>query len=231
MVDDTFGGRRSAHQGPVDRQEPVDVTPDAQPTPGDGEGRGRGVRAGRGRRVVVIGSLAALGVLGVGLLGSTGLRIVAQKDASLSAPDEAAGLVRDDGEQARSTADYLHSAFAAGIDLDQSTAAVYRDPSAADRSVLVFGGTALLWSPEHDLDALLEIVGDEEGSVTGVHQVPAGTYGGVMKCGSTPTGDQEMPVCGWADHGSIAVALFPGRTVGESAALLADLRMDLQQRD
>ena len=51
-----------------------------------------------------------------------------------------------------------------------------------------------------------------------------------MKCGSTPTDDQEMPVCGWADHGSIAVALFPGRTVDESAELLVELRAELQQR-
>jgi len=33
-----------------------------------------------------------------------------------------------------------------------------------------------------------------------------------------------MTVCGWADHGSIAVALFPGRTLDEAADLMRQMR-------
>lgn len=221
MVEDIFGGRRAGDA------EPIDVTPQQQEPAGSSRQPERSTRTRR----IVIGSVVAVGLLGVGLFGSTGWRMLQQKDASLTTPAQAAGLVRDDSEQARDTADYLHNAFAAGIDLDRSTAVVYRDADVAERSVLVFGGTTMLWSPERDLDALLGLVGDEEGSVAGLREVPAGPLGGVMKCGSTPTDDQEMPVCGWADHGSIAVALFPGRTVDESAELLVELRAELQQRD
>ncbi|WFE29832.1 hypothetical protein O7623_11880 [Solwaraspora sp. WMMD791] len=227
MVDDIFGGRR-AHQDPV----PLDVTPPARDAAGDGPGDGsdRQPRTGRTRRIV-IGAVVATGLLGAGLFGSATLRILQQKDATLVPTPEAAGLVRDNSTSARDTAEYLHSAFAAGIDLDRSSAVVYRDPADPDRSVLFFGGTTTLWSPERDLDTLIGLVGDEEGAVSGLRGVPAGRYGGVMKCGSTPADAEEMPVCGWADHGSIAVALFPGRTVDEAADLLQRLRDDIQQRD
>ena len=58
-----------------------------------------------------------------------------------------AGLQLNDSADAAATAEDLKAAFAAGIDLKSSVGAVYRDPAAADRSVLFFGGTALLWSP------------------------------------------------------------------------------------
>ncbi|MFV2021631.1 hypothetical protein [Micromonospora sp. LOL_023] len=222
MVEDIFGGRRTGDPQPVD----VTPQPDQPERPDELDQPGRSTRSRR----IVIGSVLAAGLLGVGLLGSTGLRMLQQKDASLTTPDEAAGLVRDDSERARDTAQYLRNAFAAGIDLDRSAAAVYRDTEAPDRSVLVFGGTTMLWSPERDLDTLLELVGDEQGAVAGLRTVPAGSLGGVMKCGSAPTDGQDMTACGWADHGSIAVALFPGRSIDESAELLVELRAELQQR-
>ncbi|MFY1636952.1 hypothetical protein ACN27F_27365 [Solwaraspora sp. WMMB335] len=239
MVDDIFGQRRAAEP------EPVDVTPPARPQSKreprnrpdgdepDGRDGQRGPRRSNGRRTrrVVAGSLvAAVGLVGTGLIGSTTVEVLRQKDATLTAPAEAAGLVRDDSEDARTTAEYLSTAFAAGIDLDRSIGVVYSGRGDERRSVLLFGGTTLLWSPERDLDTLLEMLGDEQGTVTGIREVPAGPYGGVMKCGATPTDDGDMPVCGWADHGSVAVAVFPGRSVDESAKLLTELRAAMQRR-
>jgi hypothetical protein len=40
-----------------------------------------------------------------------------------------------------------------------------------------------------------------------------------------------MTVCGWADHGSLAVAMFPGRGIDESAGLLRKMRDAMQRRD
>jgi hypothetical protein len=66
--------------------------------------------------------------------------------------------------------------------------------------------------------------------VTGVHAVPAGTFGGTMKCGTTRTDDGEMPVCGWADHGSVALAMFPQRSEAEAAGILREIRDRAQTR-
>ena len=41
--------------------------------------------------------------------------------------------------------------------------------------------------------------------------VPAGRYGGVMKCGKTSGDGGDFAVCGWADHGSVAMAMFANR--------------------
>ena len=51
-----------------------------------------------------------------------------------------------------------------------------------------------------------------------------------MKCGTTKSDGTDMPVCGWADHGSLALAMFPGRTETDSAKLLQDIRSAAQTR-
>ena len=45
-----------------------------------------------------------------------------------------------------------------------------------------------------------------------------------MKCGTTRTDDGKMPVCGWADHGSVGLAMFPQRSESEAAAILREIR-------
>jgi hypothetical protein len=221
---------------PGSTREPIDVTP----PPRDGADRGLGFedpdaevprRLSRGRKVA-IGAGLVVGVAALGVLGVFGSRIWSQKDATLTMPDQVAGLVRDDSERAKATADDLRSAFAAGIDLDESAGAVYTDPAAADRSVLLFGGTTLLWSPERDLDTLFELVADDSATIAGLHEVPAGDLGGVMKCGSTPgDGATEIPVCGWADHGSVAIGLFPGRSQDDAGTIMREMRDAIQTRD
>lgn len=181
------------------------------------------------RRLVVLGSLLAVGLAGAGLLGVTGWRIVQQKDATLDTPAQVAGLTRDDSERARAAADYLRTALAAEIDLESSIGAVYADPADAGRSVLLFGGTTLLLRPEHDLDSLLNVVTDD-GAIAGLREVPAGTLGGVMKCGTSATEGDEIAVCGWADHGNVVIAMFPGRGVDDAASLLRDIRAIVQSR-
>ena len=72
---------------------------------------------------------------------------------------------------------------------------------------------------------------DETGAVTGLREVPAGELGGVMKCGTTSGEGGDFAVCGWADHGSVVMAMFPGRSVTAAGGLLSDLREDMQTRD
>lgn len=182
------------------------------------------------RRRIALGAALTVGLVGAAAIGTVGWRIADQKDATLETPEQVAGLVRDDSERARATADYLRTGFAADIDLEQSIGAVYADPAAADRSVLLFGGTALIWQPSRDLDRLFGLVADDGESVQGLRELPAGELGGVLKCGSNPADEADLTVCGWADHGSVVLAMFPGRPMDESAALLREIRSTIQTR-
>ena len=179
--------------------------------------------------MIVLGSLLAVGLAGAAVLGWMGWQISSQKDATVTTPAEVSGLRLDDSPGGRDTADYLQSALSAEIDLDHAVGAVYTDGAGHD--VLFFGGTTLIWSPGSDLDKAFGLISDDQGAVTGVHDVPAGKYGGTMRCGTTATADGTMPVCGWADHGSLALAMFPARSEAESAKLLLQIRNAAQARN
>lgn len=182
------------------------------------------------RRRIALGAALAVGVAGAAVLGTAGWRVMEQRDTTLTPPNSVAGLTRDVSGDAAETAEYLRTALAAGVDLDGTVAAVYTDPASRDRSVLFFGGTALLLSPGRELDGVLDLLNGEAGEVRDVREVPAGELGGVMRCGSVTAPEGAMAVCGWADHGSVAVAMFPKRPVAESANLMRTLREQTQKR-
>ncbi|MGC4895179.1 hypothetical protein [Micromonospora sp. DT31] len=181
-------------------------------------------------RRVILSALLAVGVAGAGALGLGGWRVWQQKDATLDKPAEVAGLDRDDRENARSTAEYLRDGLSADIELDSSFGAVYSDRQGAKQSVLLFGGTTLLWRPERDLDTLFDLMADETGQVSGLREVDAGRLGGVMKCGTTTGEGGDFAVCGWADHGSVVLGMFPGRSPDSAAVLFRKIREGIQRR-
>jgi hypothetical protein len=224
-----------AQQQDAEHAEPIDITPgpgardETGADPGwDGASDPAPRRSSPVRRIA-LGALVAVGLAGVALVGIAGARIWQQKDAVLRPPASIGGLTRDRSASAAETAADLSTALAAGIDVDDSVAVVYADGSSTDRSVFLFGGTALLFSPERELDeVLLRLVARR--FVTGMREVPAGDLGGVMKCGMAEVPDDSMSVCGWADHGSVAVAMFPHREVAEAASLMRQLREATQTR-
>ncbi|MCM0677087.1 hypothetical protein NCC78_20685 [Micromonospora phytophila] len=216
----------------VDGSEPIDLTEEPIQLSNRDPGEAPDRRAARSRRLRLAWATAALvGLAGTAVLGTFGWRVAQQKDTELSTPAQVAGLSRDDSDRARSTADYLRSGFAADIELDRSFGTVYRDPADERRSVLVFGGATLLWQPERDLDSLFGLLTDETGKVTGLREVPAGRLGGVMKCGTTSGDGGDFAVCGWADHGSVVMAMFPGRSVDDAGELFRKLRDGIQTRN
>jgi hypothetical protein len=182
-------------------------------------------------RTILLTGLLAVGVAGAVAASISGYQVLSQKDATLTPPADITGLKIDDSENGRNTADYLTTALQAEVDFDKSVGAVYRDAADPKKGVLFFGGTSLIWNPSGDLDSAFALIADDQGSVTGVHEVSAGNLGGTMKCGETATADGEMSVCGWADHGSLAVGLFPGRSEDEAAKLLRTFRDVAQKRD
>lgn len=187
----------------------------------------RSLRVARNLTLAVL--LAVLLVLAV-LFGPTGWQILRERGAALATPPQVAGLSVDDSTNAQETVDYLRTALAAQAPLRSTVGAVYTDEEGEPRSVIFVGGTGTLWAPDKNLDATFTLVSDDSGGVDGLHAVPAGPLGGVMKCGVTRTDDGTMAVCGWADHGCLGVAMFPNRGVDESARLLLAMRNGMQRR-
>jgi hypothetical protein len=176
------------------------------------------------QRLWILAAILAAAVLVIGaFFGPTTMRVIAQKDATLAMPDTIGNLTRDDSDAAKATATDLVTALRASIELDASQGAVY---SNEDQTVMLFGGTTLLWNPEQELDTVLTLMEDkDEQGLRDLKMVDPGPLGGIMKCGlSEALSASAMAICGWADHGSIALALFPAHTADEAAALLRDLR-------
>jgi hypothetical protein len=205
---------------------PVDRTPEAAADPSTAPAAPQPSRSRL--RVMVLTPLLVVAMTGVAALGWATWQVLAQKDATLATPARIGPLTLDDTEDGRSTADYLMTALAAEVDLDQSVGAVYRDGQG--KNVLFLGGTTLFWTPESDLEAAFDLIADNSGAVTGLHEVAAGDLGGTMKCGTTSSEDGELPVCGWADHGSLALVMFPSRTAAEAPALTREIRDAIQSR-
>jgi hypothetical protein len=181
-------------------------------------------------RILVLAGLAAVVLLLAAILGPIGWRFLNRENVALATPGKVAGLTLDTSDDARQTMDYLRTAVAAKVSLSDTVGAVYDDPASKDRKVLFFGGTNVQLSPARQLDQALTIFNDDTGTVTGLHEVPPGPLGGTVKCGTSNGEGGAMSVCGWADNGSLAVALFPGRTVDEAAKLLLDLRAAIEHR-
>lgn len=207
---------------------PFDVTPPADEEPE--LSADRPPAPSRTRRIVLSALLAA-GLVGAAVLGTAAWRIASQKDATLTVPENVAGLQLNKTEDAATTAEYLRTALTAEVALDAAVGAVYADPGDAGRSVLFFGGTGLIWTPDRDLRTAFDLVKDNAGAVSDLRDVPSGDLGGSMKCGTAEDPTGAMTVCGWADHGSLALALFPNRSAAEAAPLLRDIREAAQTRE
>ncbi|MEU4695034.1 hypothetical protein [Actinoplanes sp. NPDC023714] len=180
-------------------------------------------------RTVLLAALLVIILAGAVTLAVIGFRVNSQRHTTLSTPATIGTLTLDDSEDAAATAEYLRSAISAEITMDKAVGAVYTTPD--DKSVLFFGGTRLLWSPDDELETAFTLLGDEEGTVTNIHDVEPGDFGGTMQCGITKSDGTDLQVCGWADHGSLAVAMFLNRTPEEAATLMQTIRTATQTRN
>ncbi|HET6482775.1 MAG TPA: hypothetical protein VFG35_22455 [Actinoplanes sp.] len=183
----------------------------------------------RGRvRRVLIAILLAVAIAGMTALAFASWRIIAQRHALLEIQPQVGPLSLDYSSEGAVTADYLRTALAAEVELDTTVGAVYRE--SPEKSVLFLGGTGLIWTPAKDLDTAMDLISDNEGSVTDLHEVDPGPLSGTMKCGVTKASDGDLTVCGWADHGSLALALFNNRPPAEAAPLMLEMRNITESR-
>jgi hypothetical protein len=173
--------------------------------------------------------LLVLIIIGV-IYGPTFWQVFQQRDTTLTTPKQIGSLHLEESEGARDTAEYVRAAAASAVDFETSFGAVYTDQAGESRSVIIVGGTATLWAPDPSLTKMFELIIDESGQVTDLRDVDAGSLGGLMRCGKTATPDGDMSVCGWADHGSIAVALFPNRTMDDASKLMREMRTAIESR-
>jgi hypothetical protein len=152
-----------------------------------------------------------------------------QHPASLSTPPQVAGLDLATDPFLEDAAVQMAAAMTNEIDLDDAIAAFYLDPADDQRLVLLAGGTGPLRSPSEALDDAFEEAGVGL-AISDVADVDAGPMGGTARCGETAMDEFPAAVCGWADYGSVVVAIFLNWTAAEAHALLLEIRAEILQR-
>ncbi|WP_327008559.1 hypothetical protein OHA72_15685 [Dactylosporangium sp. NBC_01737] len=192
----------------------------------DEEGTGSSINV---KKVALIcGALAGVALLGSAVVfGPTVLRVTQQNDTTVTTPAQVGAFTMDSSDDAKNTAEYVRDAIAAEVNLDKSVGAIYKDQA---QTVILVAGTARVWKPESSLSTAFKAISDDSGAVRDVRDVDAGSLGGVMRCGVTVDKEGEIAVCGWADNGSVAVALFPGRPVADAAKAMLELRNAVEHR-
>jgi hypothetical protein len=155
-------------------------------------------------------------------------QIYDQYPASAATDATVAGLtaVEDD------TADQVVNRLRGSIDTEQIDEArfsvVYRDKN--KRRVTVFGTTRLVTDPNKAIDASITQLTSEL-QLADVHKVDAGPLGGQERCGTGRLDGRSISMCAWADHGSMGVGLFAGRSIESSSPTLQEIRAAIIQRD
>ncbi|MFD0584511.1 hypothetical protein [Dactylosporangium darangshiense] len=148
-----------------------------------------------------------------------------QYPASVNLEAPVPGLTRVNDASANQTAASLQTALTSDHLDEQGFTAVYRDE---DRhSVLLFGATRFITHPSRDLEASLRKLGTKI-QVQNVRKVDAGVLGGEQRCAA---GRASSTICGWSDHGMIAIAVFPDTRLDEASTKMQNLRASITVRD
>jgi hypothetical protein len=159
------------------------------------------------------------------------LPVIEEGDATISTPDTVAGLTRTTRPELQSTADQLQGQLRAGMDdVSGSVVSFYEDPADPSKIVLLYGVTGPVANPERSLNATLDQLTGGGGIYVEMHPVDAGPLGGVAKCGAGDSSGGPLSVCGWSDHGSIAVVIFYHRDVESSTALFGRIHGEVLSR-
>jgi hypothetical protein len=170
--------------------------------------------------------LAVLGLMCLGCCGGVAAWAkpwVEQYPATVATTAVVAGLTSVDDR----TAERIATRLRAAIDTEQLDEArfsmVYAQQPDRLGHLIVFGTTRFVTDPKKDLDAgLAKLVDDLR--LTELRDVDAGPLGGRQRCAAGKLDGKALALCAWADHGSMGVGLFPGRTVEASSPILQTIR-------
>jgi hypothetical protein len=186
-----------------------------------------------GRILAIIGgSLALVLVLCCGGAYFFGGRdIIRESNASLSTPQNVAGLKKSTNPQLQPVIDQATTGLKKEVGFDDIIAAFYEDPKDPQKIVMLIGGTKLFLRPDSELDSAFKGFDDEGGQVKGVTDVDPGDLGGKARCGTADQQGVSVSLCAWADHGSLVMGMFLNRSVDESAALLRQIRSEILKRN
>lgn len=110
----------------------------------------------------------------------------------------------------------------------EAFAGVYGDPNG--KRVVIFGSTGFRLSPESAVENEFTRLQDEYGIIA-MESMPTGVRGEYRSCGMARVNGDQVVVCTWADHGSLATALFTRLSVADSSDLLTTLRAELIRRE
>jgi hypothetical protein len=190
----------------------------------------------RRRRVWPI--VLAVVLLLVAVLGVSGYLLArpyfAEYPATLTLPDTLVGHQRSTNPELRQAADAAVAGLRSEIELENAVADFYQDPVDDTRIVWLIGGTKFIMNPGAEIDSAFRGVGSSgDFTMTSPTDVDPGPLGGVARCskaGIANTGELQIAVCAWADHGALVIVMFFNRTVDESANLLRQIRAQIQSR-
>jgi len=172
-------------------------------------------------------TLALFAVLAVicccGCPGYFAKPVVEQYPAEVVLPETIADFRLRDDSSSRRLVQELEKEIEAGdhFAVDDTFAAVYGDR--LGKRVAVFGTTGLRLTPKSDLEREMTRL-TERYALTELTEIDSDTRGQHQQCALGNSQGVTVVVCGWADHGSLGVALFTRRSLPESAALLPEFR-------
>jgi hypothetical protein len=179
----------------------------------------------RGRGWVIGLSIAGAVLLVCGALSCVfAYPYINEYGATVSLPSELpGGLTKDTGDEQQKAADELQAQIRREVHPDQVAAAFYSDSASSGRPVLLLAATAFLVSPSSEVSSAFRGLSSDI-SIREVRDHPAGSLGGVVRCGVGTVEDVDVSFCVWADHGSLGVGMFFDRPASESAPLFVQIR-------
>jgi hypothetical protein len=96
--------------------------------------------------------------------------------------------------------------------------------------VVIAGAAAPIADPKKELDDAFDSAGLNGLKATGIVAIDPGPLGGEAKCGKTTENDISLVLCGWADNGSLGIAIFFFQTVAKAKAEFPKLRAQIEKK-
>ncbi len=143
--------------------------------------------------------------------------------ATVTLPDELAGLARIEDKDLQAGADEVVAALRSGTGIKHAVAGVFAKEGDDQHPIMIFAGDGFLLRPEQVLATGMRQMNTDGFGFGEPMAVSAGPQGGVAKCamGTLQADDKteiDLVLCGWADYGSVGMACFINSKEAAAAA-------------